>query len=57
MIPNMESSALIMLVTKKMHAAVLGTVFDFVKGIAILEQHLPYTPSVTTLVQLHCMLL
>ena len=32
-----------MLVTKKTHAVVLGAVFDFVKGIAIPEQHLPYT--------------
>ena len=32
-----------MLVTKKMHAVVLGTIFDFVKGIAIPEQRLPYT--------------
>ena len=32
-----------MSVTKKTHAVVPGAVFDFVKGVAIPEQHLPYT--------------
>ena len=32
-----------MSVTKKTHAVVPGAVFDFVKGIAIPEQRLPYT--------------
>ena len=32
-----------MSVTKKTHAVVPGTVFDFVKGVTIPEQHLLYT--------------
>ena len=32
-----------MSVTKKTHAVVPGAVFDCVKGLAIPEQHLPYT--------------
>ncbi|EPS92555.1 hypothetical protein FOMPIDRAFT_1056759, partial [Fomitopsis schrenkii] len=40
---NSKLETLIMSVTKKTHVVVPGAVFDFVKGIAIPEQHLPYT--------------